>query len=116
MTIPGRILATYDPAVRARLEAAGFVHQGILHVSRHDHDRAMASSQSSDSKVGSSVLRAPEPIRLRTLFEIELVTSVCPICPSLVNGRCASLKGCGCNRKPSDWARLSSHHCPKKKW
>lgn len=56
------------------------------------------------------------PIRLRTEFEIELITSLCPSCASFVNGRCASLKGCGCNRKPDDWARLSSHHCPEKKW
>lgn len=55
-------------------------------------------------------------IRQRTPAEVAALTAPCRTCDKLVAGRCTSLKGCGCNRKPESWALLSSHHCPEKRW
>ena len=109
MTIPVRQLDNLPPNPRESMLAAGKVHQDILHLDRAAYFRII--SLTSDLRPPTSA-----PIRLRSPFEIAALVTICESCAILVNGRCASLKGCGCNRRPEDWARLSTHHCPEKKW
>ena len=56
-------------------------------------------------------------IWIRSEREISVIISTCSYCDKFTSdGKCKICSTCGGLRRVSDYARLSTHSCPEKRW
>lgn len=76
----------------------------------------LITTKQPDGRWKTEPARGFSGVTLRTPEQIAAILEICATCDRFTDGKCKLCRVCGGLRRVDDWARMSSHRCPDKKW